>query len=75
MNYETFLEDENDLMRFMQIIDLILLDEVTKIKNPEAQRSVLIKRCTRHIKYKFALTATPIGNGLEDLYSVIDFLS
>jgi len=50
----------------------IIADEAQFIKNQFAQKSEAIKSLKSDIN--FALTGTPIENGLQDLWSIFDFL-
>ena len=50
----------------------IIADEAQFIKNQFAQKSEAIKSLNSEINY--ALTGTPIENGLADLWSIFDFL-
>ena len=50
----------------------IIADEAQFIKNQFAQKSEAIKSLKSNIN--FALTGTPIENGLQDLWSIFDFL-
>ena len=50
----------------------IIADEAQYIKNQFAQKSEAIKSISSEIN--FALTGTPIENGLSDLWSIFDFL-
>ncbi len=51
----------------------LILDEVHNIKNRKAQRTLLIKRLIT--KVKIGLTGTPIGEKIEDLWSLIHWLN
>ena len=50
----------------------VIADEAQYIKNQYAQKSEAIKSLSSDIN--FALTGTPIENGLADLWSIFDFL-
>ncbi len=50
----------------------VIADEAQYIKNQFAQKSEAIKSLRSEINY--ALTGTPIENGLSDLWSIFDFL-
>ena len=50
----------------------IVADEAQYIKNQYAQKSEAIKSLSSQVR--FALTGTPIENGLADLWSIFDFL-
>lgn len=68
--YETV---KNDFKIFSKVIFFFLiLDEATKIKNPSAKRTKIIK--TLKGIHRIALTGTPIENQLRELWSIFDFL-
>ena len=50
----------------------LVLDEATRIKNPEAQRTQAIK--SLNAIHRLTLTGTPIENRAEELWSQFDFL-
>ena len=49
----------------------LIIDEAQAIKNPGTQLSQTVK--AMHAQARFALTGTPIENGLWDLWSIADF--
>jgi len=48
--------------------DIVCLDESTKIKNHQAERSKALRKCTVNTPRKWMLTGTPNPNGYEDLF-------
>ncbi len=50
----------------------LILDEGTRIKNPQAKRSKAIK--TLNAAHRFVLSGTPIENRPAELWSIFDFL-
>jgi SNF2 family DNA or RNA helicase len=54
--------------------DMVVLDESTFIKNPEANRSKLVKKLTRMIPRRIILTGSPTPNGIEDLWHQVFIL-
>jgi len=61
-------KNEGELITF----DTIIVDEVSKIKNWETNRS---KALTQIIsKNKIGLTGTPIENKIDDVYNIADYL-
>lgn len=50
---------------------LMVIDEAQYIKNPDALKTMAVKRIKADSK--FALTGTPIENSLLDLWSIFDF--
>ncbi|HLP81349.1 MAG TPA: DEAD/DEAH box helicase [Nitrosomonas sp.] len=51
--------------------NLLALDEAQNIKNPDAQRTIAVKRLPRRVS--LAVTGTPVENKLTDLWSLSDF--
>ena len=61
-----------DITLYESQFRFIIADEAQFIKNQFAQKSEAIKSLKSEIN--FALTGTPIENGLQDLWSIFDFL-
>jgi len=53
---------------------MAVLDEASLIKSPSSQRSQTIKECLGWFPYRLALTATPLENIPEDVYSIMQFV-
>lgn len=53
------------------MFDYIIADEATRISNPKAKQSKLIKLIST--KNKLALTGTPLNNAVQDLWNIMDF--
>lgn len=68
--YETVARDVG-LIRTIPLFFLVL-DEATKIKNPDAQRTRAIK--SLNSVHRVALSGTPIENRPAELWSLFDFL-
>lgn len=51
--------------------NVLALDEAQNIKNPDAQRTMAVKRFSRRVS--LAVTGTPVENRLTDLWSLADF--
>ena len=70
-SYQKYLSDA----RVHQEIDysLIVLDEASYIKNPDAKISKALAR--QSATYKLALTGTPLENSAHDIWSIFQFLS
>jgi len=72
INYEGLaVLKEQDLSYF----DIVILDESSKIKNPSAQRTREVLRQFKDVKYKYALSGTPISQNIIDIYSQMKFLN
>ena len=71
-----YITSYDSLRRDVSLYDIdfrfIIADEAQYIKNQFAQKSEAIKSIRSEINY--ALTGTPIENGLADLWSIFDFL-
>ena len=50
-----------------------IFDEVHKVKSPKAQLTIAAHRL--QTKLRFGLSGTPMPNGYEELFNVIDFLN
>ena len=61
-----------DVSLYKSKFRFVIADEAQFIKNQYALKSEAIKSLTAEIR--FALTGTPIENGLQDLWSIFDFL-
>lgn len=61
-----------DISLYSNKFRFIVADEAQFIKNQFAQKSEAIKTLSSEVN--FALTGTPIENGLADLWSIFDFL-
>jgi SNF2 family DNA or RNA helicase len=71
INYELV---RNDLELIKAIpVDVIIADEVHKIKNHLTKTSIALKQLRS--KYKFGMTGTPVQNKPEELYNIMDFLN
>ncbi|MEQ1915426.1 MAG: SNF2-related protein, partial [Gallionella sp.] len=68
-SYETAVRDEPMLSSVSW--NIIAVDEAQSIRNPEAQRTLAIKRLPRRVS--LAVTGTPVENRLADLWSLSDF--
>ncbi len=52
--------------------DACILDEAQRVRNPDAQVTLLAKRLRS--PHRIALTGTPIQNSLQELWSLFDFV-
>jgi SNF2 family DNA or RNA helicase len=53
---------------------MVVCDEASAIKSFRTQRSKRIKKLFKDVPYKMALTATPIENKPEELYSIMQWV-
>lgn len=54
--------------------DMVVIDEASAIKSFKAQRSKRVKKVFKDTPYRLALTATPIENKPDELYSIMQFV-
>lgn len=68
-NYELLLRD---VAPKVILWDLVIGDEITKIKNYQTKTAKLVKKLNR--RYSLGLSGAPIENRLEELHSIFDFV-
>lgn len=68
--YETVARDIEIIKNFPFFF--VILDEGTRIKNPQTKRAKAVKRI--NCLHRFVLTGTPIENRPAELWSIFDFL-
>ncbi|RMH15386.1 MAG: DEAD/DEAH box helicase, partial [Gammaproteobacteria bacterium] len=68
-SYETAVRDQ--YLLGMVNWNIVVLDEAQAIKNPESERSRVVRAIPRRIG--LAVTGTPVENRLTDLWSIMDF--
>jgi SNF2 family DNA or RNA helicase len=56
------------------LCDMLVMDELTRLKSWTAQRVKVLKPFLATFKYRLGLTGTPAPNGLQDLFSQIYML-
>ena len=49
-------------------VDMVVLDEVTKVKNSTSKRMEHLERLLGHVTRRVGLTGTPASNGYQDLF-------
>lgn len=72
INYESAWRMESELLKWQP--DMVVCDESSKIKNPQAKQSRAIHSLGKGAKYKAILTGTPITNSPLDFFSQYKFL-
>ena len=70
-NYELLTRDEEFVIDPDRKYDLVILDEAQRIKNKGNSTSQVVQRIPR--RRSWALTGTPIENGIEDLVGICEF--
>lgn len=74
MNYEQVVNDW-EIIKAMEF-DAIVCDEATAIKGFRAKRAKKVKDLAKKVRYKYALTGTPIENGRpEEIFSIMQFVN
>ena len=74
ISYDTLFRDYEDLIKPF-ILDknfyfTLIMDELQSLKNSSAKRTKFSKLIAKNAKYRLGLSATPIENGIMDLYNV-----
>ena len=73
VNYELLRRDieafEDDMT-----YDLIISDEVHRIRNHTALQSKAVTKLGKKVPYRWGLTGTPVHNKMEDLFAVMKFV-
>ncbi len=70
-NYELLTRDEAMVIDPTNQFDLVILDEAQRVKNKSNATSQVVQKINR--KRSWALTGTPIENGVEDLVGICEF--
>ena len=72
VNYESCWRLEKDIAEWQP--DMIICDESSKIKNPQAKQSKALHRLGKKSKHNMILTGTPVTNNPLDFFSQYKFL-
>lgn len=74
MSYEQFRQDIDQILHLHQQhpFDVCYMDEAHKVKDAESQIGQVIHRL--ETKERYAITATPLINGADDLHNVLKWL-
>jgi len=72
-NYELMTRDESLVTDPERDFDLVILDEAQRIKNKSNATSQVVQQIPR--RRSWALTGTPIENGVEDLVGICEFVA
>lgn len=80
VNYERVLADFNawspeDFGAWQDSFDVVILDEITKIKNPSSKISKLLCASFRHAKHRMGLSGLPDPEGPQDFFQIFKFLN
>lgn len=74
INYELLPALENVLKEILTERVLLVFDEIHKIKGIDGIRAKAALNIAGNVKYKVALTGTPIPNGYQDIYNSLKIL-
>lgn len=72
VNPESLMRDAVSLKRYTW--QAMIIDEATIIKARTSKRSKFLKKVSKPIPYRFALTGQPIENKPEELFSIMEFV-
>lgn len=67
INYEKLARDS---LFYKQFFDVIILDEVHKIKGKSTKTSKKIRYMSTNAKYVWGLTGTPVANNYADIFNI-----
>lgn len=73
VGYDTLVSDHDEYISGLGCT-FVVLDEASMIKTPSAERTQAIKEYTGRTPFRLALTATPIENAPEDVYSIMQWV-
>ncbi|MCG7338854.1 DEAD/DEAH box helicase [Staphylococcus sp. ACRSN] len=74
LNYEVLESVEEEVKNIIDEHTLIVFDEVHRIKNPSGKRASFALNIIENARYVVALTGTPIPNGYQDIYNLLNLL-
>jgi superfamily II DNA or RNA helicase len=76
MNYEQYVSKRLALYKEAKTLsDLMIIgDELHYIKSRGASRSRVVRRLGKYARWRLGLTGTPIAQGIQDAWSLFDFL-
>lgn len=72
VGYDNVTSDERDVKRLQA--EFIVLDEASAIKTLSAARTIAIKEKLSEAPWRMALTATPIDNRPDELFSIMEWV-
>lgn len=74
LNYEALESIQEEIKSIIDENTIVVFDEVHRIKNPEGKRANFALNIIENAKYVVALTGTPIPNGYQDIYNLLNLL-
>ncbi len=70
--YETLRNDVSDMAFLKQHFDLVVMDEIQRIKNPQTKTS---RAChLLNARYRWGLSGTPLENKIDDVIAIFSYL-
>ncbi len=72
-NYESMAKMVDEIDNHMKI-DMLVIDEAHYIKNPDAQRTKLIRRLDNESERILLMTGTPLENRVEEMCNLVEFI-
>ncbi|WP_285066190.1 DEAD/DEAH box helicase [Nosocomiicoccus ampullae] len=73
-NYESINKYKDILLKLVDDKTLLVFDEVHRIKGIESKRAVYAIEIAQNARYRFLLTGTPLPNGYQDLWNMLQIL-
>jgi SNF2 family DNA or RNA helicase len=74
LNYDILWRDVKELSTVFSVATYVIADEASKIKTRSTKTAKILKSLTRGVRWKVAITATPIEVGCENLHSIVEWL-
>jgi SNF2 family DNA or RNA helicase len=74
MNYELLRYDCSALRPVFDATRYVIADEASRIKTRTTKTAKLLKKLTSGVRWRVAVTATPIEVGCENLHSIVEWL-
>lgn len=76
LNYELVHRDLPEIERLFQGVEVVILDEAGKVKTRSGKTSKGLRKLSEKIgvPYRFALSATPLENQIDEIWAVCNFL-
>jgi len=74
LNYEALESIQEEIKSIIDENTMVVFDEVHRIKNTEGKRAYFALNIIENAKYVVTLTGTPIPNGYQDIYNLLNLL-
>lgn len=74
VNYHSLSKHSHLLKELIDSKTMLVFDEVHHVKNPNGVRAKAALKISRNLKFKYALTGTPIPNSYKDIYNFLHIL-